>query len=205
MTMPKDASADYYEILQISPSAEPETVHRVYRLLAQRLHPDNNQTGNDQAFRALSEAYQVLSDPERRAQYDVLHAHNQQSRWRLVSNGARSENDFETERLVRLTVLEVLYTRRRVEPGSPGLSPRDLETLIGTAREHLEFTVWYLVQKHFVTRNDQSNLTITSEGVDYLEDNYAENLRRRRLTAGSSQDNASTDDDTPKAAAEQYA
>jgi curved DNA-binding protein CbpA len=32
---------DYYEILQISPTAEPETVHRVYRLLAQRCHPDN--------------------------------------------------------------------------------------------------------------------------------------------------------------------
>ena len=204
--MPKDAttSADYYEILQISPSAEPETVHRVYRLLAQRLHPDNSQTGNDHAFRALTEAYQVLSDPERRAQYDVLYAHSQQSRWRLVTNGARPENDFETERLIRLTVLEVLYTRRRIEPGSPGLSPRDLEALIGTAREHLEFTVWYLAQKDFVARNDQSTLTITSEGVDYLESNYVENLRRRRLTAGSGDDTTGTDD-TAAAPAEQYA
>src|SRR5512139_3620080 len=114
--MPEDVTADYYETLQISPNAEPETVHRVYRLLAQRLHPDNKETGNDAGFRMLSEAYHVLSDPERRAQYDVLHAHQRQARWRLVSIGAQSENDFETEELVRLTVLEVLYARRRIEP-----------------------------------------------------------------------------------------
>jgi len=50
--------------LQISPSAEPETVHRVYRLLAQRFHPDNKDSGNATRFRLVSEAYRVLSDPE---------------------------------------------------------------------------------------------------------------------------------------------
>ena len=44
--MPTNNTADHYEVLQISPNAEPDTVHRVYRLLAQRLHPDNAQTGN---------------------------------------------------------------------------------------------------------------------------------------------------------------
>src|SRR5438094_700592 len=52
--MPTDQAVDYYEILQISPTAEPETVHRVYRLLAQRFHPDNGETGNDAQFRTLS-------------------------------------------------------------------------------------------------------------------------------------------------------
>src|SRR5690349_13968570 len=103
-------SIDYYETLQISANAEPDTVHRVYRLLAQRFHPDNAETGNEAQFRRLSEAYQVLSDPERRAKYDIVYAHQRQERWRLVSNGAKAENDFETEQLVRLTVLEVLYT-----------------------------------------------------------------------------------------------
>ena len=46
-----DATADYYEILQISQNAEPDTIHRVYRLLAQRLHPDNIDTGNAAQFR----------------------------------------------------------------------------------------------------------------------------------------------------------
>src|SRR5204862_7229188 len=101
--MSTDPTPDYYEVLQISPNAEPETVHRVYRLLAQRLHPDNRETGSDARFRALTEAYEVLSDPERRAKYDVLHVQQRQDRWRLVSTGAQAENDFEAEQLLRLT------------------------------------------------------------------------------------------------------
>ena len=103
--MPRAQTPDYYEILQISPTAEPETVHKVYRLLAQRCHPDNKETGNDGQFRQLSEAYQVLSDPERRAQYDVTHAALRESRWRLVTNGSHASNDLELEQHIRLTVL----------------------------------------------------------------------------------------------------
>ena len=47
----------------------------------------------------------------------------------------------------------------------------DLETLIGRAREHLEFTIWYLTQKKYVTRSDNSILVITADGVEYLEAN----------------------------------
>jgi curved DNA-binding protein CbpA len=181
--MARDETPDYYEILQISPSAEPETVHKVYRLLAQRCHPDNTETGNEAQFRQLSAAYHVLSDPERRAQYDVSHAALRQSRWRLVASGAQSANDFEVEQLVRLTVLEVLYTRRRTEPSLAGMSMWDLEQLIGRAREQLEFTVWYLTAKKYITRSDSAELVITAEGVEFLEANYAVNTQRR-LTQG---------------------
>jgi curved DNA-binding protein CbpA len=170
---------DYYEILQISPNAEPETVHRVFRLLAQRYHPDNAETGNEAQFRALNGAYRVLSDPEQRARYDVIHTRLRQERWRLVASGAEAENNFDAERGIRLTVLEVLYTRRRLELDSPGLSPLDLEKLIGRAREHLEFTIWFLIQKKFITRSDGSMLQITVDGVEYLESNYAANAQRR--------------------------
>jgi curved DNA-binding protein CbpA len=178
-----DEPVDYYEILQISANAEPDTIHRVYRLLAQRLHPDNAETGNEAQFRALSEAYQVLSDPERRAQYDIAHERQRRERWKLVANGSESENDFEMEQHVRLTVLEVLYTRRRTEPNSQGVTPLDLEALLGRAREHLEFTLWYLNQKKWITRSDNSALVITAEGVDFLEGHYKEHLQRKRLTA----------------------
>jgi curved DNA-binding protein CbpA len=176
-----NTSPDYYEVLQISSNAEPETIHRVYRLLAQRYHPDNRETGSDDRFRELSEAYQVLGDPERRAKYDVVHGRIRQERWRFVASGNNAENDFESQQLVRLTVLEVLYTRRRTDPYNPSLSPIDLETLVGIAREHLEFTFWYLVQKKYITRGDSAMLTITAEGAEYLEGNYRETLQRRRL------------------------
>jgi curved DNA-binding protein CbpA len=176
-----DQDADYYEVLQISPNAEPDTVHRVYRLLAQRFHPDNRETGNDTRFRELTEAYEVISDPARRAQYDVIYSQHRQERWRLVTSGATAENDFETERILRLTLLEVLYTRRRTEPDKPVLSPLDLESLTGTPREHLEFTIWYLIQKKLISRSDSSMLQITADGVEHLEGNYRENVQRRRL------------------------
>ena len=59
----------------------------------------------------------------------------------------------------------------------------DLETLIGRPREHLEFTIWYLAQKKYVTRDDQAKLQITADGVEHLEENYRGNLQRRRLQA----------------------
>ena len=175
---------DYYEILQISPSAEPETIHRVYRLLAQRAHPDNAQTGNDVQFRILTEAYRVLSDPEKRAEYDVTHASLRQERWRLLSHNAGADNDFESEQHTRLMVLELLCTRRRTELEDPSVSLLDLEALTGRAREHLEFTIWYLTQKVYIKRSDNGRITITADGVDYLEKSLMNATQRRRLNAG---------------------
>ena len=182
-TSTEEKAQGHYEVLQVSDSAELETIHRVYRLLAQRFHPDNSETGNPARFRMISEAYSVLSNPEERARYDILHQQKKQDRWRLVSTGGDADNDFEMEQRVRLTVLEVLYTKRRMEPREPAVYTLDLEGMIGRPREHLEFTVWYLGQKKFVTRDDNSRLVITADGVEYLEANYRANTRLRLQSA----------------------
>jgi curved DNA-binding protein CbpA len=179
--MPEERPVDYYEVLQVSTSAEPETINRVYRMLAQRFHPDNQQTGNESRFRSILEAYSVLSDPEKRARYDIMHQQRRQERWRLVSTGAQAENDFELEQVVRLTVLEVLYTKRRLAPTSPGIFWGEFEALTGRPREHLEFTIWYLQQKKFVTLDDQARVILTVEGAEYLEQSYRSNLQQKRL------------------------
>jgi hypothetical protein len=62
---------DCYEVMQLSPNADAETISRVYRMLAFRYHPDNIETGNSEMFIRLSEAHQILSDPEKRAGYDL--------------------------------------------------------------------------------------------------------------------------------------
>ena len=176
---------DYYEALQVSPAAEFDTIQRIYRLLAQRFHPDNGETGDAARFRAVHEAYETLSDPEKRAKYDVIHHQRKQDRWRLVSAGAKVEEDFELEQINRLTVLEALQAKRRLEPGGEGMPVGELEALTGRPREHLEFTVWYLKEKKFVARDDSARLLITADGVDFLEHNYRANLRRKRLQAPS--------------------
>ena len=188
--MAKSDQTDYYETLQISPNADADTIQRVFRLLAQRFHPDNKDTGDADRFRALHEAYSVLSEPEKRAQYDVHHQALRQERWRFAAS-INSNDDFEIEQQVRCTVLEILYARRRAEPSNPAFSPYDLSQLTGQPREHLEFTIWYLSQRKFVTRDDQSRLTITADGVDYIEQHRGSSLRRR-LTASASEDAAPT-------------
>ena len=178
--MAETAEIDYYEMLQVSDSAEPETINRVYRILAQRYHPDNQDTGNEARFREITEAYHVLSHPEKRAQYDATNQRRRKERWRLVSAAGQPENDFELEQVVRLTVLEVLYTRRRLDPQNPGLYLRELEQLIGRPREHLEFTIWFLNQKKLIN-SDDARIYVTVDGAEYLEQSYRDNSHRKRL------------------------
>jgi curved DNA-binding protein CbpA len=180
--MDHDTNVDHYETLQVSPNADGDTIQRVYRLLAGRFHPDNAETGNEARFRQIHAAYYILSDPERRAKYDAMHGSLRQARWRLASSGATADNDFEIEQSFRVTVLEILYSRRRMEPGQPALSQLELEQLTGRPREHLEFTIWYLTQRKLVTRSDNSSLIITVDGVDYLEKHKPSNLQQLRLT-----------------------
>jgi curved DNA-binding protein CbpA len=175
-----NGDVDYYEVLQVSDTAETETINRVYRIFAQRYHPDNRETGNEARFREITEAYHVLSNPERRAQYDATNQNRRRDRWRLVSEGAQSENNFELEQAARLTVLEALYTKRRIEPHSPGIYLRELERMVGRPREHLEFTIWFLNQKKLISTDD-SRMYLTADGAEYLEESYRSNLQRKRL------------------------
>ena len=177
--MLQDETRDYYEDLQVSSSAEPETIHRVYRLLAQQYHPDNGETGNETRFRVIAEAYQVLSDSDRRAQYDIVYHNQRQDRWRVVSTGGDVDDEFAVEQMTRLALLEILYTRRRVEPNRPGLFLNDLEQMTGRPREHLEFTTWFLIQKKLVQRSDNTMLVISADGVEYLEQNHVANSVKR--------------------------
>ena len=181
--MGSNGDVDFYEVLQVSDTAEPETINRVYRIFAQRYHPDNRETGNEARFREITEAYQILSNPEKRAQYDATNEKRRRDRWRVVSEGATSENNFELEQAVRLTVLEALYTKRRVDPQNPGIYLVELERMIGRPREHLEFTIWYLNQKKLINTDD-ARMYLTADGAEYLEDTYKHNQHRKRLQSG---------------------
>ena len=64
--------ADFYRVLGILPNAPDEVIKAVYRALAKKYHPDAG--GDPDRFRAISDAYSVLSDPVRRREYDNLHS-----------------------------------------------------------------------------------------------------------------------------------
>jgi curved DNA-binding protein CbpA len=159
---------DYYEFLQISPSAEPETIHRVYRYLASRFHPDNRQTGDAERFFLLKQAYDVLSDPVRRAEYDAGRD-SEVSQPAPLSSWIDFMDNMEGELNRRLAVLAVLYFQRRQNPYKPEVSLRDIEKRMGFPREYLDFTAWYLRNKGYIMRADNSDFSLTAEGVDFVE------------------------------------
>ncbi len=67
-----DTKQDYYEVLGIERDASPEQVKKAYRRLAHKYHPDRNQEdpSAETRFKMAAEAYEVISDPEKRQRYD---------------------------------------------------------------------------------------------------------------------------------------
>jgi DnaJ domain len=161
---------NHYEVLQISDKADVESIHRVFRLMAARFHPDNPETGDLEKFVQLTRAYEVLSHPARRAEYDAERQARQNGPMKIFES-----KDFvvgvEAEENRRLGVLTLLYNHRRSDPDHPGVSLLDLERWMALPREYLNFTTWYLKSKQFVVMGDSCDYVLTADGVDFVEQN----------------------------------
>ena len=129
---------DYYNTLGVSPEADDKAIRTAFRQLARKVHPDVNPGNKDaeEKFKAINEAYQVLSDPEQRKKYDKLRAQYQQ--WQQ-SGGRQSGFDWQN------------WSDSRAETGTAGASqpgyggnvqyanPEDLEDLFGGASPYSDF------------------------------------------------------------------
>ena len=159
------AFRDLYEDLQLSPNASAETVERVYRLLAKRYHPDNQDTGNAQKFSEVHDAYELLTDPARRAAYDVSYGQFRSDTWRVFDQRS-ADDDRENDRQIFQGILSLLYAARRQNPQHGGLGSVSLEKTLGCPREHLEFPLWYLKARGWIERLDTGQFAITVDGID---------------------------------------
>lgn len=180
MTRSVVSETDFYEALQLSPKADIETIHRVYRIMATRFHPDNPESGDQERFLLLSEAYRVLSNPETRARYDG--ARQSEAPRPLPMFQARAfvdEKQGEVNR--RLGVLCVLYAQRRRDSEHPTVSLLELEELMAIPREYLEFTLWYLKEKHYVQMDQAADFRLTACGVDFVEEHTPAHAMMRKL------------------------
>lgn len=73
---------DYYKILGVEPTADEKTIKTAYRKLARKYHPDvSKEPGAEDKFKEASEAYEALSDPEKRAEYDEIRKYGSQGRF----------------------------------------------------------------------------------------------------------------------------
>ena len=82
------AYTDYYEVLGVPRDADQDAIRRAYRKLARTYHPDlNSDSDAEDRFKELGEAYEVLSDPDKRERYDRLGAN-----WRQQEQEAPDAN-----------------------------------------------------------------------------------------------------------------
>jgi len=167
--MNNDHLRDYYEDLNISPNADSETIDRVFRLLAKRYHPDNQVTGNADAFNRISTAYKVLADIEKRASYDAQYEAVKAKKWK-ASEPASSTKSSQNDELLRKRILSILYIERRNDAASSGVGLWRIEQLIGLPEKILEFHVWYMKEKGWIQRTDTGGYAITVAGVDAVEE-----------------------------------
>jgi len=176
-------SQNYYDFLQISPRAQAGTIHRVFRYLAGRYHPDNPETSDPERFLLLNRAYKVLSDPKRRAAYDE-ELNRTFDRPSSTFAGIDFLDGVEGELNRRLAVLVVLYRKCRANINDARVSLLELEAEMGFPREFLDFTTWYLRSKKYITREDNSDFSLTVVGVDFVEENCEKLPLLRKLLSG---------------------
>src|SRR5213596_2401530 len=173
MAVANETFVDYYEMLRVSPGAELESVQRVHRALAARYHPDNKETGNLERFLKVNEAFKVLSDPEKRKEFDSTYKTRKENPLPVFLTKEFTEGvDGEINR--RIGLLCLLYTQRRINQILPALSVLEIEQMMFIPREHLLFTVWYLKAKRYIAQDDRSSLMITADGIDFMEANLPE-------------------------------
>jgi len=171
---------DYYELLEISPNANSETIERVFRYFAMRYHPDNQDTGDESRFSEILEAHNVLKDPVKRARYDIQHKDHLNLRTELIGD-ASSNTTIERDVAIQAKLLSLLYVKRRQDVNNPGIGDTEIERLSGCPREHLEFHLWYLKAKGWIGRIENGTFAITVEGIDRANSEHRRDTPTRLL------------------------
>jgi hypothetical protein len=167
-TATTESFTNWYEVMGVPPNASNDDLVRVLHMLEARFHPDNKETGDENRLLKVKQAFEVLSDPDRRRELDrQVREHSQDPLPIFLSRDFAEGVHGEVNR--RLGILCLLYNQRKANPSAPSLSVLQLEAMMSIPREHLDFTTWYLKQKRLVTPDDRSSLTITCDGIDFVE------------------------------------
>ena len=159
---------DYYELLQLSPNADAETMEHTFRYFAKKFHPDSTKSADTDRFRLIVEAHRTLSDPEARAGYDAKYQDYWNRKWRIAAE-ASSSSAFSDDQVTRERLLSLLYVQRRRYMNNPGIGGHEMARLLCTPPELVEFHLWYLKAKGWVERLETGLLAITAAGVDQVE------------------------------------
>ena len=162
---------DYYQVLGVQSNASAKTIRRVWHQLSRIYHPDvaGDAEVNLARMQELNEAYEVLSDPEKRAAYDARHTSQRQLRWKIFDQAAVATGP-EVEKRKRKGILALLYAATVKDPERATMTVHAFEDMLGCPREHLEAALWYLRGKGYVQRTDGGRYNLTVLGFDEAEE-----------------------------------
>ena len=163
-----DDQLDYYQVLQVSRLADPDTIRRIFHVLAQRYHPDNRETGDQEKFRHVVDAHAVLGDPEKRAAHDVFLAGEDKVRFKIFDS-LQSTEGVQAEVRKRQGILRLLYAKRLTDTTQPTMRGRDFAEMLACPAEHLDFALWMLREQRLIQRSDSNHFEITWQGVQAFE------------------------------------
>ena len=154
---------NYYEILELSPSANQDTIERMFRYLATKHHPDAG--GDREKFSFLVKAFENLRDPVSRATYDAQLQEQKREKAGLAEHARQAGPDTAD----RHELLCLFYARRRQNEDNPAIGMMTIEKMMNLPAEVLKFHLWYFREKGWVQREENGGLSITAEGVDRVE------------------------------------
>ena len=99
----------YYDVLEVRPNATPDELKKAYRKLALKYHPDKNPSEGEK-FKLISQAYEVLSNPEKRALYD-------EGGEKAIKEGGMGHSSFSSA----MDIFDLFFNRSREPSMSPSL------------------------------------------------------------------------------------
>lgn len=162
---------DFYRVLQVDAGCGQKQLEMAYRQLAMMYHPDHPETADTDRFTEITEAYKALRDPAKRKEYDQLYfarlgnpADFAAAPGRLGFDDRAVLNDADAHERILL----FLYKLRRRSPHSAGAGDWQLQSLLGCPQEDLDFHLWYLKEKGFVSVTDEGTFAITIQGIDHI-------------------------------------
>jgi hypothetical protein len=159
---------DYYEFLMISPTADRQMVEWAARLMLARYDPQKSKTPDEKKCELVKEAFRTLADPKKRAAYDS-ELTKQKPVAAIDVKAEITLQDVVSAHQLRQAIMLVLYQAIMRKPRDPDVGRTDLARQVGVSTQDLEFALWFLREKDWITATQAGSYAITVLGAEWVE------------------------------------
>lgn len=183
-----DHFIDYYNILRVNPNCNAKALANSYHILAKKYHPDHSDEADVAKLTEVIDAYKILKDTEKRADYDFLYSKTTGFVFSSTPDDLIDEKSALSDAEAHEKILLFLYKRRREHADDAGVVRYFVHELLKCSDEIFEFHIWYLKEKGYILTTEQGTLAITIDGVDHVISMSRTTLKEKLLLSQSSED-----------------